>query len=387
MNEWERKQIGKICDRIQQGGTPDTAIPEYWDGSIDWLTPAEMGKTEDRFVYSTIRKLSELGLQNCSANQIPINSVIISTRAPIGLLAINKVPIAFNQGCKGLIPKKSNDYDFLFYSLLKSKSALIDLGAGNTFKELSGTTLSSFEILIPDFLEQQKIAACLSSLDDLIAVHTKKLEVLEAYKKGLVQRLFPTEGETVPRLCFPEFQDDVGWKETQLKDVCQMRAGKFVSPSDIVNKGNEGLYPCFGGNGLRGFTKTYTHSGKYPLIGRQGALCGNITLVEGIFHATEHAVVCSPKTDIDVDWLYYLLQFQNLNQYATGQAQPGLSVDVLEKIPTMVSSREIEQQKIGTFLSSLDNLIAAQSTKIDVLKEHKKGLMQQLFPIVDGDEV
>ena len=185
---------------------------------------------------------------------------------------------------------------------------------------------------------------------------------------------------TVPKLRFPEFWNAGEWEEKQLKFICQMQAGKFVSASDISEKYQKGLYPCFGGNGLRGYTKTYTHSGNYPLIGRQGALCGNIKLGVDQFHATEHAVVTTPKDNIDVNWLFYELNFLNLNRYATGQAQPGLSVEVLEKISIHIPEIEKEQQKIADCLCSIDSLIAAETQKLDTLKAHKKGLMQKLFP-------
>jgi type I restriction enzyme S subunit len=116
------------------------------------------------------------------------------------------------------------------------------------------------------------------------------------------------------------------------------------------------------------------------LIGRQGALCGNIKLTSGRFHATEHAVVATPNQGVDVVWLYYLLDQLNLNRFATGQAQPGLSVDVLEKVPVTIPENETEQQHIAACLSSLDALITAETQKHEALKTHKKGLMQQLFP-------
>ncbi|WP_019868285.1 restriction endonuclease subunit S [Methylovulum miyakonense] len=100
---------------------------------------------------------------------------------------------------------------------------------------------------------------------------------------------------SVPKLRFPEFCNSAEWQKKQLKLTCQMQAGKFVSASEIKDKFEVGLYPCFGGNGLRGFTKTFTHTGKYSLIGRQGALCGNINLAAGQFHATEHAIVVTPR--------------------------------------------------------------------------------------------
>jgi type I restriction enzyme, S subunit len=183
-----------------------------------------------------------------------------------------------------------------------------------------------------------------------------------------------------PKLRFPEFRDVGGWKNETLSFACQMQAGKFVSASEIREENTQGLYPCYGGNGLRGYTATFTHSGKYSLIGRQGALCGNIKTGIGKFHATEHAVVVTPKNGIKGDWLFYLLDLLNLNRFATGQAQPGLSVDVLEKLPIAIPNQEPEQQKIADCLSSVDELITAQAQKLDALKTHKKGLMQQLFP-------
>ncbi len=183
-----------------------------------------------------------------------------------------------------------------------------------------------------------------------------------------------------PRLRFPEFRDAAEWVKSLLDDICHMQSGKFIAAAEISSNFEDGMFPCFGGNGLRGYTKTYNQSGRYSLIGRQGALCGNVNLVDGNFYATEHAVVTTPKSGISTDWLFYNLTLLNLNRFATGQAQPGLSVEVLDKVPCAVPRDEKEQQKIADCLSSLDALIAAQAEKIDALKTHKKGLMQQLFP-------
>jgi len=194
------------------------------------------------------------------------------------------------------------------------------------------------------------------------------------------------ENKMIPELRFPEFEKDGEWNECILENICGMQAGKFVRASDINEKKTEGLYPCFGGNGLRGFTKSYTHSGQYSLIGRQGALCGNIKLAKGEFYATEHAVVVTPKKEADTLWLYYELNLLNLNQYATGQAQPGLSVTNLEKVKLKIPKSFNEQQKIAACLSSLDDLIEAHNQKLEALKNHKKGLMQNLFP-QNGEKV
>ena len=245
---------------------------------------------------------------------------------------------------------------------------------------LSKTNIYKIKTIVPEQAEQQKIAECLSSLDELIAAHSQKLSALKDHKKGLMQNLFPQEGETVPKYRFPEFEKDGEWAKKTLGEVCEMQAGKFVNASEIKSQYSGGLFPCYGGNGLRGYTKSFTHTGKFSLIGRQGALCGNVMLADSIFHATEHAVVVTPKKKNDTVWLYYELELLNLNQYATGQAQPGLSVSNLEKLKLNIPENPEEQQKIGDCLSSLDVLITVQSDKIEQLKFHKKGLMQGLFP-------
>ena len=246
---------------------------------------------------------------------------------------------------------------------------------------ISAGRLGNIEIPFPkDKAEQRKIAECLTSLDEVIAGHGQKLAALQSQKKGLLQQLVPSPGETRPRLRFPEFQHAGEWNELTLSNACRMKAGQFVAASDIKEQPAEGLYPCYGGNGLRGYVPTFTHEGTYSLIGRQGALCGNVKLCTGRFHATEHAVVATPEKGIDVGWLYYALDLLNLNRFATGQAQPGLSVDNLEKVALTIPEQEGEQHRIAMCLSSLDDLIAAQTQKLEVLKTHKQGLMQQLFP-------
>jgi type I restriction enzyme S subunit len=246
--------------------------------------------------------------------------------------------------------------------------------------KLMNGVMSKIPIPLPPLAEQQKIAECLSSVDELMAAQARKVDALKTHKKGLMQQLFPREGETQPRLRFPEFQNAGEWEPKTLIDACRMQAGKFVTAAEIKDQNAGDMFPCYGGNGLRGFTATFTHNGVYPLIGRQGALCGNVKLASGQFHATEHAVVATPRKGVEVVWLYYVLDLLNLNRFATGQAQPGLSVDVLEKVAVAIPNDEREQQRIATCLSSLDALITAETQKHEALKTHKKGLMQQLFP-------
>ena len=144
--------------------------------------------------------------------------------------------------------------------------------------------------------------------------------------------------------CDPAWRNEKGWEVEQLGKVTFMKAGQFVAASDIQSEFSEGLYSCYGGNGLRGYVKTYTHVGDFVLIGRQGALCGNVKIAKGQFHATEHAVVCSPKMQFETYWLYYLLDIVNLNKYASGAAQPSLAVGRLEQIEIIFPPLALQTQ-------------------------------------------
>ena len=122
---WNIKSLNQACEIIN-GGTPKTKIKEYWDGNIAWITPADLGKLETIYVGSTSRTISELGLQKSSAKLFPSNSVILSTRAPIGHLAINKIQMSTNQGCRGIIPSQELETKYLYYFLKANVSKLND---------------------------------------------------------------------------------------------------------------------------------------------------------------------------------------------------------------------------------------------------------------------
>jgi predicted nucleotidyltransferase len=124
---WEIKKLGEVCE-IVNGGTPKTGVEEYWNGKHLWITPAEMGKRQSPYVEVTARKLSDSGLKNSSAQLLPTNSVILSSRAPIGHLVINTKPMATNQGCKGLVPSPKIDYKYLYHFLFSNVDLLNALG-------------------------------------------------------------------------------------------------------------------------------------------------------------------------------------------------------------------------------------------------------------------
>lgn len=157
---WATASIADIT-QIISGGTPKSGVLEYWGGDVKWITPKDMGMMTNLYVSDTSRKISQIGLNQSSAKVIPENSVILSTRAPIGYLAINTVPMATNQGCRGLVPKKDLDSKYLYYFLLGNIDLLNDLGSGTTFKELSKGALEKIKVPLAPLLEQKRIVAIL----------------------------------------------------------------------------------------------------------------------------------------------------------------------------------------------------------------------------------
>lgn len=210
--KWQTKTLGDVCE-VMNGGTPKTGVPEYWDGSHLWITPAEMGKRISPYVSDTKRKITDLGLRDSSARMLPSNSVILSSRAPIGHLVINTEPMATNQGCKGLIPvnQLQLQHKFLYYYLSSIVDLLNSLGTGATFKELSGGKLKEVTIPVPPISEQQRIVAILDEAFDGIAAAKanaeKNLQNARALFESHLQSVFTQRGE--------------GWVEMQLKEVCE----------------------------------------------------------------------------------------------------------------------------------------------------------------------
>ena len=285
---------------------------------------------------------------------------VSASGANSGYLNYFKTPI-FASDCNTI---KSKDESListnLIYQYLKSiQDHIYTLQRGQAQPHVYADDLASIKIPLPSKDIQEKIVA--------------EIEVLEAVIEKAKQTVIILQNEISARVSVVSGER---YEMKKLGEICEMKAGKFVSPSNIKAENEKGLYPCFGGNGLRGYTKTFTHDGKFPLIGRQGALCGNVCFVSGKFHATEHAVVATPLSDTDISWLYYQLRHLNLNQYATGRAQPGLSVQNLKNVITFVPPLT-EQQKIVAQIEVLEKQIAVLQNQIDLIPTQKEQILKK----------
>ena len=190
--EWEVKEIIDLF-KVETGTTPSTKQKEYWDrGYITWITPADMSKLNGKiYIKDSERKTTEKGLEETNLTLMPTGSIIISTRAPVGYVAVIEGNATFNQGCKGLIPRNTNEInpEFYTYYLLSKKTTLENLSGGSTFKELSKNTLEKFKVPFPPLPEQRKIAEILSTVDRRLTLLRNKKERLGRIKKGLMNEL------------------------------------------------------------------------------------------------------------------------------------------------------------------------------------------------------
>ena len=186
---WKKAKIGELTD-IVNGGTPSTAIAEYWNGGINWCTPSDITKKKTKYLSNTEKTITEKGLNESSASLLPIGTILLCSRATIGEMSIAASEIATNQGFKNLICKKEVDNEFLYYALFLLRNKMLELAIGTTFLEISKSALQSIEVIIPaDIIEQTAIAEALSDVDSLIFSLQKLIEKKKAIKQGAMQEL------------------------------------------------------------------------------------------------------------------------------------------------------------------------------------------------------
>ena len=314
---------------------------------------------------------------------------------------------AVNQRVCRLTPHSANG-KFLCFLLDRHPNLLVFDDGKNQTHLKKNSVLQCLLKLPLSFDEQQRIADCLSSLDERIAAETSKLDTLKDHKKGLLKQLFPAEGETTPELRFPEFRDAGEWKKITLYNICDILPG-YTFPEVLQGK-QYGQYPfckvsdiskaISDDGGLLHRAINYVDSADLSILKAKPIPIGTtvfakigealrlnrraISTVECLIDNNAVGIKAKPGKSINY-FLYILSQRIDLNEYCGG-AVPSVSKTVLENIAVVISTCS-EQQRIADCLSSLDELIAAQTQKINLLKDHKKGLMQQLFPVLNKAQV
>ncbi|MBW7942417.1 MAG: restriction endonuclease subunit S [Candidatus Kuenenia stuttgartiensis] len=360
---WEVKKLGEACFNIASG----------------------KDKNEDNGIYNLYGSTGIIGKTNSVSYD---GDFILVARVGANAGFLNRVNSKFGVTDNTLVISLANfqSVDFIYYNLENFGLNKLVFGSGQPL--ITGGQLKNLELFFPSSLkEQQKIASCLSSLDEVITAESQKLDVLKEHKKGLLQNLFPQEGEKVPKMRFKEFKGE--WEEKKLGEVATFVNEKTplenLSISSYIS--TENILPDFAG--VTSASKLPT-SGNFTKYRKGDVLISNIRpyLKKVWFSDKEGAgsndvFVVRTKSDIQDFFLSFLLKNDNFINYvmvgAKGVKMPGGDKDLISKYPISFPSKT-EQQKIASGLSSLDEIIQAQAEKIELLQLHKKGLLQGLFP-------
>lgn len=416
--EWQLKQLSDFS-KIVRGGSPrpiDEYITKNANG-LNWLKIGDIDK-EAKFVRSTEDKVTSAALSKTRV--VNPGDLILSNSMSFGRPYILEIQTCIHDGWIAVSEiDKSLDRDYLYYQIMtpSSQTYFSNNAAGSGVQNLNADIIKLLPVALPSSEEQQKIADCLSSLDDLITAQNQKVEALKQYKKGLMQQLFPAEGETVPKLRFPEFENGGEWKKIKLIDTANKKIkwsfiggpfGSNLKSSDYVNKGIRVIQlQNIGDAKFLDDYKIFTSVDKanellsnniYPsdiILSKMGDPVGRACLIPDTH---DRYVMCSDGIRLAVDeekfnkyFVYSLInseQFRALvEKTATGSTRKRIGLDELKNLPMRIPRERNEQQKIAECLFSLDRLITTHTKHLENYKTHKKGLMQQLFPSIGEGEV
>ena len=395
--EWKEKTLGNIVEKVGSGTTPHGGETNYIKSGRPFVRSQNVGW--GIFLLEDIVFISEELHQGSISTEIKTGDVLLNiTGASIGRSAVvnNSVDGGnVNQHVCIIRTIKSKMSPYFLNQYLISKygqNQIESFQAGGNRQGLNFAQIRSFLIPFPSTLkEQQKIAHCLSSLDELISAENSRLEALQAHKKGLMQQLFPAEGETVPELRFPEFRDSGEWKEATLGSAARFINGRAYKQEELLENGKYRVLRVgnFFTNKEWYYSNLELEADKYcedgDLLYAWSASFGpKIWSGEKVIYHY-HIWKVEQNFKIDRSFLYILLDYETerMKSQSNGFALLHITKGTIENWKCHFPFSKDEQKKIANCLSSLDKLITTQTEKIETLKLHKKGLMQGLFPAIN----
>ena len=381
---WEEETLSGVAT-VVMGSSPKS---ECYNQSQTGL-PLLQGNADIKNRLSAPRIFTSEITKECT-----IGDILLSVRAPVGSVAKSIHHACIGRGIAAVRANQPNSQEFVYQWLLSYEPRWGDISQGGTFDAVNSDDLKGVAFALPTPPEQQKIAECLSSVDELMAAQVRKLDALKTHKKGLMQQLFPRAGETQPRLRFPEFQAAGEWVVTTIGQLGDVVTGStpstarpeyyggdrmFVSPADIsdgrfIDKTKTTLTAL-------GFEETRPIKANSILFVCIGSTIGKIAQNRHECATNQQINSVVPNSNNDHGFVYYALSgmADEIANLAGRQAVPIVNKSLFSSVGLLVP-KPAEQQRIADCLTSLDDLIAAQAQKLDGLKTHKQGLMQQLFP-------
>lgn len=351
--EWVTKSINDLAVVIG-GGTPDTTVKSYWDGEIQWFTPSEIGK--NKYVDSSLRTITEVGLNNSSAKLLPPNTILLSSRATIGECSLSLRECATNQGFQCLVSKKCN-VDFLYYLIQTKKKDLIRKSCGSTFLEISANEVRKIQVSVPSDVEQQKIAELLSLIDERIATQNKIIEKLQSLIKGITILLTAK-----------------GKPNTTIAQCLECHSST-LQESEVSHSG---LYKVFGANGLVGYTDMPQMNGDAILIVKDGSGVGTTSYAQGEFSVIGTLNYLTAISNYDLRYLYFVLSVFNFQSYKTGMAIPHIYFKDYGNAKIFCPPLS-EQKRIANVLGKLESKLCLEQNILASFNLQKRYLLGQMF--------
>lgn len=383
--KWEGKKLGEVAKFLKGKGISKSDVIE--NGKLPCIRYGQL-YTHYKETINEVISYTDLSSDNLVLSLV--NDVIIpssgETQDDIATAScVMKNGIALG-GDLNIIRTDISGVFLSYYLNNAKKKDIAQMAQGISVVHLYSTQLKTLNIIIPQKPEQQKIAACLSSLDEVITAESQKLEALKEHKKGLLQNLFPQEGETVPKFRFPEFHKSGDWERKSLDEIANVVAsGDLDTNSFSPLRTNVHIYPVYSNSvtqeGLYGFSSNSKYKRNSVTITARGTL-GVAFVRESDFVGIGRLLVISNLKNIQPQFLKESWNYQAKIPLENGGI-PQLTA-VKAKSVVLFFPKFKEQQKIADCLSSLDEVITAQSQKVETLKLHKKGLLQGLFPDVNG---
>ena len=377
---WDSTRLGNLCEAITKGSTPTSYGFDYVDSGVRFVKIESL--SEGSVDCSKTAYITDECNESFARSQLIENDILFSIAGALGVIAIvgrDILPANINQAIGIIRLKQGYSHRFVLHQLQADliQTEIQRIKAGAAQPNISLTQLGDFAALLPTPAEQQKIAECLSSVDELIAAQARKVNALKTHKKGLMQQLFPREGETQPRLRFPEFQNAGEWEDDTIGAVCELYQPVTLSSSQLSMTGEHLVY---GANGVIGTHNEYNHEESEIAVTCRGATCGEMTTTKAKSWITGNAMVVKPRTKkLRKDFIFQYFKNHGLKSVISGSAQPQITRTGFAPLVIFFPKPD-EQARIATCLSSLDALITAETQKQEAIKTHKKGLMQQLFP-------
>ena len=356
-------KLGEICE-IVSGSTPKTGIAEYWDGNLKWITPAEIDD-ESYIITDSARKLTELGVKKTGLSPFPSGTVILSSRAPIGKVAIAGCEMYCNQGFKNLICSDRINNRYLYWFLKGNTAYLNSLGRGATFKEISKKIVSDIEINVPEISQQLAAVDALERVSEIIRLRKNQLQKLDELVKARFVELFGS-----PCINSKGFQTQKG------SSLFKISNGRAV-PND--RRFETGI-PAYGGNGISWYTDDILCKNDTIVIGRVGFQSGNVHLVKGPVWITDNAMYISELYDDNLSLVFLCAMMEHID--FTKQQDAGDLKKVTQK-PFMETEYILPpkslQEKYISFVEQVDKSKVAVQKSLDEAQLLFDSLMQQYF--------